>query len=196
MMRKTSAVFGALLGTAILAGLAGAADGQIAVVQMDRLIKAHPTTKENLAVLKKQIKDFEDEQDKMIAERDSLEKTYRDAREEAENKALSEDVRGKKRQAAEDKLAALKELEKKRRETANLRQKQLTDQELRMRETIVSRIRDVIRDYTAKKGIIVVLNGSAGVDGIEAVVYRVDKLDITEDILKLISDESKKDDKP
>ena len=68
-----------------------------------------------------------------------------------------------------------------------LRQKQLVDQEARMRRRIVRKIQERIREYVEKKGYLLVMDSSAlGAGGVETVVYNSETIDITAEILKVI----------
>jgi Skp family chaperone for outer membrane proteins len=174
---------------ALFSGLLAAhgAEAKIAVVDMESLLKAHPDTKPAESMLQKQVDEFESEQKDMIADLDKMKKVFEAARKDANNKALSEEERDKKVTIAEAKLTDVREQEDKVRETASQRQKQLKDQGLRMRKRIVTKIRDVIKEYAGKKGYVLVVDSSAlSMSGIEAVVYSEEKNDITADIRKLI----------
>ena len=135
----------------LVAGTGRCADMKIAVVDMARLVKAHPDTPPADALLEKQIEEFQTEQKDMEAEFDKLKKAFDDARKETTNKALSEAARDEKMQAAEEKLTAVRDYDRKVRETMGSRQKQLSDQSLRMRKRIVEKIQESVRDYAAKK---------------------------------------------
>jgi Skp family chaperone for outer membrane proteins len=170
----------------------GSDQQKIGVVDMASLIKAHPETKAADAVLQKQVDDFEAEQKDMLSEIEKLKKSFDIARKEADSKALSESEKEKKLAAAEDKLNDLRDLDKKFRETMGERQKQISDQEIRMKRRIVGKIRDVVKEYAGKEKYSLVLDASAlSVGGVENVLYSAEKNDITADIRKLIEEQKK-----
>jgi outer membrane protein len=172
---------------ALAAGTGRCADVKIGVVDMARLVKAHPDTPSADALLEKQLEEFQAEQKDMEDEFDKLKKAFDEARKEAGNKALSEEAREEKMQAAEEKLTAVRDYDRKVRETMGARQKQLSEQSLRMRKRIVEKIQEAVREYAAGKGFTVMLDSAAlSVSGVEILLYASDKIDVTEDLLKVI----------
>jgi Skp family chaperone for outer membrane proteins len=171
----------------------GADQQKIGVVDMAALVKEHPETKSADAVLQKQVDDFEAEQKEMLAERDKLIKSFDTARKEADNKALSESEKEKKQSVVEDRLKDVQDQERKFRETMADRRKQISDQEVRMTRRIITKIRDVVKEYAEKEKYSLILDASAiSVGGVETVLYSASKNDVTADIRKLI-EEKKKD---
>jgi outer membrane protein len=171
----------------------GADQQKIGVVDMATLIKEHPETKSADAVLQKQVEDFEAEQKEMLADIEKLKKSFDVARKEADNKALSESEKEKKITVAEGKLNDLRDQDRKFRETMAERQKQISDQEVRMKRRIVAKIRDVVKEYAEKEKYSLILDASSlSIGGVESVLYSASRNDITADIRKLI-EEKKKD---
>ena len=173
------------VGMLVLGAAARGAEESVAVVDLERLIKAHPKAAGDRVVMKKQMEEFETEQREMRTELDHLKKDFDSAREEAENQALSETVRREKIKVAEDKLTALREYDGKARQTLSLRQQEVGDQRQRMRKLLVDSIRETIRKYAEAKKIALVVDASAlSVTGSELVIYNRPTVDISEDILK------------
>jgi len=163
---------------------------KIAVVDMESLIKSHPETTSAESLLQKQVDEFESERKDMITQFEKLQKDCDRIQKEAENKALSDSEKEKKRAVFEDKYAELKEQGRKISEMTTQRQKELNDQKLRMRRRIFSKIRDIVKEYADKKGYVTVLDSSAlSVGGVETVVYIAEKNDITADIRKLVEEQ-------
>jgi Skp family chaperone for outer membrane proteins len=181
---------GSVLAAAVLAlsaGMGWSADVKIAVVDMARLVRAHGDTAPADAMLEKQMDEFRDEQKDMEVQYEKVKKTFDDARKEATDKALSEEAREGKMQVAEKKLTDVRDYERKIRETLSARQKQISDDSLRLRKRIVGKIREAVQEYAAKKGYTLVLDTAAlSVSGVEIVLYSSDKVDITDDMLKII----------
>jgi len=187
MSIRYASVLAAVL-LALSVGTAWSAEVKIAVVDMARLVRAHADTAPADAMLEKQMSDFQDEQKDMEGEYEKVKKAFDDARKEATDKALSEEAREGKMQVAEKKLIAVREFERKSRETLSARQKQITEDSLRLRKRIVGKIKEAIQDYAAKKGYTLVIDTAAqSVSGVEVVLYSSDKIDITEDMLKITS---------
>lgn len=171
-----------------------AKDMKIAVVDMELVMNAYPETKSSRLILEQQLDEAEKEQQGMLGDRAELEKKFKAAGEKAQNAAFSKDVREKNRIVAESILADLRELERDIRETATRRRKELGDRQARMRRRIVLKLRDIVKEYCEKNDITLVLDSAVPGTGTapESVVYSVDKMDITDKILALIS---KKDSK-
>ncbi len=175
---------------ALLAGTSRAADSKVAVVDIERLIKLHPRTKEDRAVLEKYVSDYEAEREALLDTMKKLSSEFDDLRREAADSALSEKARDEKRELAKLKLDELKEMDQKIRETAATRQKELTSQEMRMRKRVVAGIKTVIGEIAAKKGFDFVLAAEeAALTGYSSVLYYPAKNDITEDVLKAVAAE-------
>jgi len=186
-MRTTCVLVGLSL---LLAGRGWAAseiESKVAVVDMEKVMAAHPETQEAEALLQKQAAEFDAEKDDMLAKFDRLKKEFEVARDGAENKALSDEARTAKRELAEDKLAALRDFDNEVRQTTVMRQKQLADRKHRMRDRIVGKIRDIVRAYANQHGLVLVLDCGAVMDNPGSVLYNAEKMDVTEDILKIVS---------
>ena len=160
---------------------------KLAVVDMERLVRAHPRAESSEALLKAQVEEFEEEQKDMLSEEEKLKEQFAASRDAAQNKALSDSAREERVEDAKEKYVALREYEMKRLENARLRKKQLADQQLRLRRRIVSDIQSTIKGYADEQGISMVFDSSAvSMRGIESVVCHADKMDITEAMLKLV----------
>ena len=187
-MTAAAAAAAAALGCWCRVGAAGGeVETTVGIVDMERVLSAHPETQEAERLLQKQIQEFETEKDTLLDKFERLKKDFEQARDEAESKALSEAGRQKKKTEAEEKLIALREFDAEVRQTTLLRQKQLADRKRRMRERIVERIRAIIQTYAAKKGLALVLDSGPMLEGPGAVVYSLKTMDITEDILKIVA---------
>lgn len=159
----------------------------IAVVDMARLVKGHPHTSAAEERLESQMEQYEDEQRELLEQRSELRDALQDAIKEAQNNALSDVGREAKRLEAETKQTELRELERNIRETLVSRQKELAAEKLRATRAIIDKIKDVVSEYARDKGYDVVLDSSGvGLNGSETVVFTAEQRDITEDILKLL----------
>ncbi|MBA4389244.1 MAG: hypothetical protein C0404_14820 [Verrucomicrobia bacterium] len=170
-----------------------ASDVKLATVDMARLVKAHPDTPGADSSLEKQGEEFDVEAKGMRSKLEKLQKEVEEAVGEAQSKALSDEAREAKKKMVEEKVQAFRDGEKKFRETLNQRQKELNDQRLRLQKRIVGKIKDAVKKYAEKNGFTVVLDSSSmSVTGVETLVFSVEKLDITEEVLKTLTKEKAK----
>ena len=172
------------MGTAVLRGWGAE---KIGTVDMGRIMDAHPDTAAAEALLEQEGREFETEQQEIVTEFELRKEAFLDADAEANNMALSEEGRRLKREKAAEMRADLLEYEKEVQERVLLRRKQLAKQGRRMRERIVTKLRKIVGDYADRQKLTLVLDSSlGGAGGTPWVVYHLDKIDITDDILELI----------
>lgn len=184
-MRHISVLATVFLMFAICAGWC--AETKIVVVNMERVIEAFPETKTANLLLEKQVEEFETENKEMLAELERLNKEFENINNEAKSKVLNEEARASKVKNAEGKLTELKEYKFKIQKKVALWQNQITDQKVRMRMQIVSKLRKIIQEYAENKGYFLVLDSSSmGRNGVETVVYNPQGIDITDEVLKII----------
>ena len=181
-----------ILGLAALfaAGAAVAADLSVAVVDMERCIRAHPDTESSEAMLEEQAAEFEDEAKEMLEAYQKLEKEFESLTLESMSKALSDSARDEKRDAARAMRTELGEKERIVRETLVLRKKQLADRRARMKRKILSDIETVIREHAEQNKLDLVLDASSeGLSGAETVVFARAEMDITEAVVEALANE-------
>ena len=163
--------------------IAGAARGQevkFAFVDLDKAFNEFYKTKLADAQLKAQAEEFKTERKKLVDDFKKMQETFDKLREEAQNTALNEEVRGQKKSEAEEKLVEIRELESKIRRFDESRQKQLDEQSKRMRNRLVEEIQQVVREYGRKEGVAAVIDTSANsLNGVPLIVYSDAKRDIT-----------------
>ena len=174
---------------AVVATVGAVAEGaelKLAVVDMRRVIEAHPDTGQAEALLAKQKEEFQLERQEMLKQLERLNEEFEATVGEARNKALSESARDEKLEIAEAKGRELKLYQRQIRETAAARTQQLTDQNNRMMRRIVEKVRGIIKEHATQQGYTLVLDSSGvGLHGVETIVYTMDSLDITATVLKL-----------
>jgi Skp family chaperone for outer membrane proteins len=79
----------------------------------------------------------------------------------------------------------IRQLQRKARELADERQKNLTSQELQMRKRVVNDIRKIVERIAKEKKLDMVLdNTGVGIGGYNPVIYNDRALDITDDVIK------------
>lgn len=155
------------------------------VVDMEKLIKLHPRTSTDRAILEQYVQDFQDERKDIMDRLDKATAEFEQLRKAAEDVGLSEKAVEEKRTLAKAKIKEIKQLERKARELAAERQKHLTSEELRMRQRVVSDIREIVAKVAKKKHLDMVLdNTGMGIGGYNAVIYNDTALDITDDVIQ------------
>ena len=175
---------------ALVATGAGAQERRlnVAFINMDKAFNEFYKTKLADAQIKAQRQEFVNEEKKMVDALDAMQKEFTGIREEALNSALSEEVRSAKRTLAEEKQLAISDQKDKIRRFEELRGRQLEDQIRRMKRGIVEEIRESVKTYARDKAYEAVLDASGtGVSGVEVALYVDAKVDITEDILKIVN---------
>lgn len=180
-----------MIWTAALVGLAGAipaAESQVVFVSMERTFAEFYKTKLADEQLKKQAEEFNTERKKLTTDLEKFQEEFNVLREESQDVALSEDARAQKRNAAEEKLVELRDMETRIRRFDEARQKQLDDQSRRMRKRIVEEIRATIQTYARTQGYRAVLDSSAmSLNGVETLLYTDVKGDITDAVIEMLN---------
>lgn len=190
MFAKKMLVFVLVMAAACGSGMGEG--GKIGIVDMSKVLDACPDTEANRLIIESKVKEMEEEHNGML-DRITAQRSEFDAiRKEAGNKALSESARSEKIEKAEEKLTILRQLEKDLQETVNTRRREIGEQRMRMHRRTVEKLRDVIGKYAEKNGFSLVLDSSAlGMNGVETVLYSVDKSDVTQDIVDRVKKEKK-----
>lgn len=180
-MRRLSGVI-VLLAIGMVAG--AAVGGELGVVDMDRLVKAHPKSDVNREILRDQLHELESEKDAMLETLQGKKEAFLVARRAAIDPALSDTVRAEREAAAGKQLKALQGLEKEMGQRLMGRQREMGDQKLRMHKLVEDAVRAMVSGVAAKKKLVLVVDKSAlSIAGSNVVVFHQEKLDITDAIL-------------
>lgn len=170
----------------LLLGLlpAFAAEQSVVFINLDRAFNEFYKTKLADTQLKQQADEFNGERKALVDEYEKLQTNFEVIRDEAQNTALSDDVRAEKRNLAEEKLVELRDYESRIRRFDESRRKQLDDQSRRMRKRIVEEIQQIVKDYVQTQGYQAVIDSSGqSLNGVEMILYTDPKIDITDTIL-------------
>lgn len=174
-------------------GLAGTslAQDKFAFIDLDRSFNEYYKTKMAKSRLEEQAEEYNQERTKLVEEGKAMEEKFNQIREEAQNSALSEEVRDDKRNAAEELLVELRDFENKLRRFDTSRKKQLDDQSRRMRKHLVEEIQGSIIEYARNHSYKVVLDSSGdSLNGVPIVLFVDEKIDITDAVLEIINKEN------
>jgi Skp family chaperone for outer membrane proteins len=172
-------------------------EARVALVNMQRVIKASDEMKQAKAAIKAKVDELETQRDRLLEQLEALKKEVEETQRSAENKALSDDVREAKRELAREKFLRLQEMERDaRKELADARQA-IADREVEFLKEIVGQLRRVVKAYAEGEGYALVLDSSAvGIGGVDTVVYHADAMDITDAIMERIGVRPEEDDAP
>jgi outer membrane protein len=182
----------------LLMGLlpAFAAEQSVVFINLDRAFNEFYKTKLADTQLKQQADEFNDERKTLVTDYEKLQKEFGVIRDEAQNTALSDDVRTEKRNLAEEKLVEVRDYESRIRRFDESRRKQLDDQSRRMRKRIVEEIQQIVKDYAQTQGYQAVIDSSGqSLNGVEIILYTDPKIDITDTVLGLLN-KGKQEEKP
>lgn len=185
MKVRTSVLF---LLVSALAGLSGAAELKVAVVDTARILKNYYKTDLAERHMQQQLEDFSAERDKLMARHKKLKQEFEALRAEADNKALTDEAREKKKEQAEEKLTEVVEYENTIREKAASRKKELEGEGRKIQAELGKAIRDAVKASAEKGGYTLVLaDGGLLANGLESVLYAEPKLDITDEVLSRLN---------
>lgn len=160
------------------------AQQKIAVVNLKTVFDGYWKTKESDGIVKRRQKEFNNERQKMLDDYQKANQSYSNLTASAGDQAISSAERDKRRQAAEDKLREIREIQDSMTKFARQFQVSIRSQVMRMRDDILKSIRDVIGQMAQQKGYNLVLDTAAlSVDQTPIVLYQTGLPDMTHDVL-------------
>ena len=183
---------GWLLGAAVALLLTATAPGaraqdrrlNIAFVNMERVFSEYHKTRLADGQLRAQAEEFNRERQEMVTELQAVQTALQQAREEAQDVALSAEARDRRSAEAEEHLVEIREMEDRLRRFDELRSKQLEDQGRRMRRGLVNEIMEAVQEYARASAIDAVIDSSGqSLSGIEAVLYVDARAEVTDEIV-------------
>ena len=171
--------------------LLGTAKESIAVIDMNRVIKIHPRTVADRAILEDVVQDYEKMRERTVTDLEERKGELEKLSAEMSDDALSEKLRAEKRELARMKFEELRQLEMEfRRKTADS-QKELTRREVQMRRRVVEAIRESVTAVATDKGFDYVLSTDENnANSYGTVLHHPASADITEAVIEQISKSS------
>ena len=170
--------------------VAGFAQGPLKVgtVDMNRAFKEYNKTKDS----EKKINEAKDAAKK---EYDDRAESYKKALEEInklsqqlEAPALSADAKTAKAKERDEKIANIKNMEREINDFRQTREQQLQQQAMRMRESIIKEIKDIIMERVKTGNYDIVFDKSGpSMNGVEVLLYSKDSTDFTTDIITALN---------
>ena len=179
---------------ALAAGLAfpsaGFAQGALKVgtVDMQRAFKEYNKTKDAEAKVNDAKnaarKEFEDRAEGYKKALDEINKLNQ----QLDAPALSADAKAQKAKERDEKIANIKNLEREITEFRNTREQQLNQQAMRMRESIVKEISDLVLERVKTNGMDLVFDKSGlSANGVPVVLFARDNADFTDEIITTLN---------
>jgi outer membrane protein len=162
--------------------------GKVGTVDMNRAFKEYNKTKDS----EKKINEAKDAAKK---EYDDRAENYKKALDEInklnqqlDSPALSADKMTSMAKERDEKIANIKNMEREINEFRQTRERQLQEQAMRMRESIIKEITDIIMDRVKTAGYDLVFDKSGpSMNGVPVVVYSKDNADFTQDIITALN---------
>ncbi|MGN1359511.1 MAG: OmpH family outer membrane protein [Kiritimatiellia bacterium] len=140
-----------LLALTLLAAGAVSA-GKLGVVEMDILLRLHPNTVADEALMKEMVERLEAEQEKGKAQLKELNAAFEKAVEAYENPSLSDKQRAKAKADAQTRQRALIEADNEFRQKRAQRQRELAETESTMVKRTTDKLREIITAYAKDNG--------------------------------------------
>jgi len=161
---------------------------KVGTVDMNRAFKEYGKTKDS----EKKINEAKDAAKK---EYDDRAENYKKALEEInklsqqlEAPALSADAKTAKAKERDEKIASIKNMEREINEFRQTRERQLQEQAMRMRESIIKEITDIMMERVKTSGYDLVFDKSGpSMNGVPVLMYSKDNVDFTTDVITALN---------
>ena len=162
--------------------------GRTVTIDLNKVFNDYYKTPVATAKLKDTVDSYKKEHDDMLAGYKKQIDELNKLREEQDKSEYTAEVREQKRKAVAEKLADTQKLQRDIEEYDTSHQKILQEQTQRMRQTIVKEISDIVAKEAQNQGYQLVLDKSGNtLNGVPALVFSQDNLDITGDIVKILN---------
>ena len=187
MKRLTWLIMG-LCSWACATGAPAQVNGRIVTIDLQQVFDKYYKTPQFRSKLEETRENFNKEHQARLDEYKKQVEDLNALKDEQDRPEYTPEVRDQKKKAMTDKLA---EVTKSQRDIDDYRrshQKLLEDQSLRMRQSILKDVTDVVNREAKDAGYLLVLDRSGNtLNGIPSVVYAQDSLDITAEIVKILN---------
>ena len=167
--------------------------GKIVTVDLTRVFNEYYKKPSIESKLKETGESFQKEFQVMTAEYNKQREDLNKLREEQDRPEYTPEVREQKRRAVSDKLTELQKREREILEYQRSHQQILDQQSSRMRQALIKEISESIGKEARDAGYALVLDKSGNTfNGVPAVIYGQDVLDITDSIVKILNKDAPK----
>lgn len=161
---------------------------KLAAVDMNKVFAEYYKTKNAEAELKTRALGYQKELNDRKTELQKMQDEGKKLQEDAENPAFTDDKKAEKRKLLESKAAEFRLLGQQLSELAQSRERELKEQQNRVRGSIVEEISKVIQEKAKRDGYSLVLDKTGlTLSGVPPFLYVQDTLDITTDIIKALN---------
>ncbi|HEV2456309.1 MAG TPA: OmpH family outer membrane protein [Verrucomicrobiae bacterium] len=180
-----------VLPAALLVAVSGApAFGQskIATVDLKKLFENYYKTKLATAAVQQRADELDKDYSTMAADLKKRSDDYQTMLESANDQAVSQDERDRRREAANDELKQLQDSKAAIDQFERQAQIQISDQRQRMRDNILEEIKKAVADKAKAAGDTLVFDSAAQtVNGTPAILFDAGDNDLTADVLKQLN---------
>jgi Skp family chaperone for outer membrane proteins len=155
---------------------------------LDKLFKNYYKTKLATAAVQERADDLQKDYSSMADDLKKRGDQYEQTLESADDPAVSDDERARRKQAAADQLKQLQDSRAAIEQFQRQAQITLTDQKERMRDNILADIKKAVADKAKAGGDTLVIDSNAEtVNGTPTIVYSTGDNDLTDDVLKQLN---------
>ena len=188
-MKNTIIAFVAMSSVALaFTASAQAPAGRIVIVDLNKVFTDYYKTPIASAKIKDTAESFNKELNEMVDNYKKEIEELNKLREDQDKPEYTAEVREQKRKAVSEKLAETQKIQRDLEEYRTSHGKILQDQQLRMRQSIVKEIQDIIDKEAQSAGYQLVLDKSGTTaNAVPTVLFSQDSMDITDDIIKILN---------
>ena len=181
-MTKTFLILSSCVALAL--GARGAEMQKVATINLKKVFDGYYRTKQADATLKEQAADLEKETKTMLDQFHKNEEKYRKLLDGANDQALSQPERDKRKREAENELLGLRDLEAKIKQFDATSRTQLLEKNRRVRDNLITEIQDQVKAIVKKSGHTLVVDTAAeAANGTPIVLFSAGTDDITDTVL-------------
>lgn len=168
-----------------ITGVPAFGQSKIATVDLKKLFESYYKTKLATAAVQQRADQLDKDYANMAADLKKRSDDYQTMLESANDQAVSEDERNKRRQAAQDELKQLEDSKATIDQFQRQAQITIADQRQRMRDNILDEIKKAVADKAKAAGDTMVFDTAAEtVNGTPAILFTSGDNDLTDDVLK------------
>jgi len=164
------------------------AETRIATIDLRKVFDGYWKKKQAEVALKERQSDIEKEDRNMVEDYKKAKEEYQSLLTSANDQAVSSDERDKRKNAAEDKLCRMKEMEESIATYERQARTTIGEQSQRMRSNILSEIRNVVNSKAKAAGFSLVIDTAAEtINSTPAFLYSNNENDITDSVLQQLN---------
>jgi Skp family chaperone for outer membrane proteins len=185
-MKKTIVILSSCLTLALSAGCAEMQ--RVATIDLRKVFDSYWRTKQADTTLKEQAAELEKESKTMVDQFRKNEEKYKKLVDGANDQALSQTERDKRKREAENELLGLRDLEAKIKQYDTTSRTTLIEKQRRVRDNLIGEIRDQVKAIVRKNGYTLVVDTAAETaNGTPIVLYSAGTDDITDTVLSQLN---------